>query len=286
MNVNPMSVDKQKEFRRRIKAHQKSRVAAFFVLPPLFEQEDEKLNDKLNAEASSATQEHESQYNALKHGGYSEELILPGENLEEFEVLHKDLKEEWNPIGASEQDAVLTLAFCHWQKRRVNRWYNDEVAWLSEHPGLDQIQSLEWYLHLLDRAKTIRLAHDIIRKLPEHYLQYMSPELDKPYTDEKKEIQRLRDWLLVCIGVDEYRLDFEKDTLIFKAETGVLLRELTEKKLAIEARLDSQIDKAIKRLAQIKTLKQVIQVQAFPAKTENHRRGLPPPTAEVTDEAA
>src|SRR6516225_11832980 len=78
MNVNPMSVDKEKEFRRRIKAHQKSRVAAFFVLPPLFEQEDEKLNDKLNAEASSATQVNESQYNGLRHGGYSEELILPG----------------------------------------------------------------------------------------------------------------------------------------------------------------------------------------------------------------
>jgi hypothetical protein len=41
------------------------------------------------------------------------------------------------------------------------------------------------------------------------------------------------------------------------AVTRSVLRELTEKKIALDARLDAMIDKTIKRLAQIKTFKQV-----------------------------
>jgi len=92
--------------------------------------------------------------------------------------------------------------------------------------------------------------------------------------------------MLEFVAVDEIKLDFAKDTLKFKAEVAQLLRDLTEKKIAIDARLDSQIDKTIKRLAQLKTLKQVIQVQAVPVKIENDRCALPLPATEVSDGAA
>lgn len=82
--------------------------------------------------------------------------------------------------------------------------------------------------------------------------------------------------MLEFIALDEYKTDFEKDTLKFKADAALLLRELTEKKIATEVRLDSQIDKTIKRFAQLKTLKQVIQMQALPAEIETHRRAPPP----------
>jgi hypothetical protein len=54
------------------------------------------------------------------------------------------------------------------------------------------------------------------------------------------------------------------------------MRELTAKKIAQEERLDSMIDKTIKRLALLKTLKQVIGVQASTARIANHRGGSAP----------
>ena len=132
-----MSTEKEKELRRRIKADQKSRVLATLVPPPLIKEEDEKVYNELCAEASS--EEPGGQSNALKHGGYSEHLILPGENREEFELLHQDLIAEWMPSGASEKNAVLALALSYWQERRNNQWYYEEATWLSEHPAFDDI---------------------------------------------------------------------------------------------------------------------------------------------------
>jgi hypothetical protein len=44
----------------------------------------------------------------------------------------------------------------------------------------------------------------------------------------------------------------EQTSLAFKAEKAALLRDLTAKKIALDERLDSRIDKAVKRLAQLK----------------------------------
>jgi hypothetical protein len=57
--------------------------------------------------------------NAITHGAYAKDLLLPNESREQFELLHQDLIEEWNPTGTLENDTVLTLAKCIWQKRRI-----------------------------------------------------------------------------------------------------------------------------------------------------------------------
>jgi hypothetical protein len=48
----------------------------------------------------------------------------------------------------------------------------------------------------------------------------------------------------------------ETQSLAFKAEKMARLRELTAKKITLDERLDGRIDKALKRLAQLKTFKQ------------------------------
>jgi len=56
--------------------------------------------------------------NALRHGGYVRGL-LPWESQEEFEVLHKGLRDFWKPENILEEDAVLTLCQWMWTHRRV-----------------------------------------------------------------------------------------------------------------------------------------------------------------------
>jgi hypothetical protein len=48
----------------------------------------------------------------------------------------------------------------------------------------------------------------------------------------------------------------KRNCLSFEAEKAALLRDLTAKKIALDERFDFRIDKAVKRLAQLKALKQ------------------------------
>ena len=65
--------------------------------------------------------------NAVKHGVFAEVVILPGEDVKEFEELHQSLINEWNPDGPAEHDAVSTLAKCLWRKRRLVRYQQKEL---------------------------------------------------------------------------------------------------------------------------------------------------------------
>ena len=56
--------------------------------------------------------------NALRHGGYFRGL-LPWEVREEFEALHKGLREDLKPDGALQEEAVLSLSQWTWKRRRV-----------------------------------------------------------------------------------------------------------------------------------------------------------------------
>lgn len=56
---------------------------------------------------------------ALKHGVYSDVLILPGEDPQVFMKLYNGLVKEWDPQGPTEADAVSDLAKLMWRKSRV-----------------------------------------------------------------------------------------------------------------------------------------------------------------------
>jgi hypothetical protein len=53
--------------------------------------------------------------NAHNHGVFSETAILSGEDEREFEKLRAALIEEWRPVGAIEEDAVLSIAKAVWR---------------------------------------------------------------------------------------------------------------------------------------------------------------------------
>src|SRR6266540_3613454 len=57
--------------------------------------------------------------NALKHGGYANLGVLPGEDPAEFDRFHQSLVDEFEPSGPTEDDVVLSLAKCLWRKARL-----------------------------------------------------------------------------------------------------------------------------------------------------------------------
>ena len=57
--------------------------------------------------------------NALKHGAFSRELILPGEIRKDYERLLAELEAEYSPSGPTEIYLVNHLASLLWRQRRL-----------------------------------------------------------------------------------------------------------------------------------------------------------------------
>ena len=83
--------------------------------------------------------------NAQRHGVFAEPLILPGEDLREFEALHSALIEEWTPSGPSEQSRVFGMADAEWRKLRSRRFVQAKAIGNSlrpDHPAFDETRGL------------------------------------------------------------------------------------------------------------------------------------------------
>jgi len=63
----------------------------------------------------------QSNKNALVHGVYSSDIVLPWEKAEDFNELLKGIRLDFLPNGTTEDDVVFEIAVLHWKKRRFNR---------------------------------------------------------------------------------------------------------------------------------------------------------------------
>ena len=57
--------------------------------------------------------------NALVHGVYASDVLLPGESVEDFTNLYAAIRSDLNPEGTLEEEAVLDIVRLHWLKRRA-----------------------------------------------------------------------------------------------------------------------------------------------------------------------
>jgi len=63
----------------------------------------------------------QSNKNALVHGVYSSDIVLPWEKAEDFNELLKGIRLDFLPNGTTEDDVVFEIAVLHWKKHRFNR---------------------------------------------------------------------------------------------------------------------------------------------------------------------
>jgi hypothetical protein len=77
--------------------------------------------------------------NALVHGLYAKDILLPWDSRDEFQKLHEDLKAEFSPHGRAEEEAVLDLTILHWRKQMV--WRMCQTAVLKDPFTFDILQT-------------------------------------------------------------------------------------------------------------------------------------------------
>lgn len=71
--------------------------------------------------------------NALRHGLYASEIVLPWENEADFTALLEEFMNEYRPQGPTEQELVIDIARLRWLKRRImrsaqQRFHADAIA--------------------------------------------------------------------------------------------------------------------------------------------------------------
>ena len=206
--------------------------------------------------------------NALRHGGYSQG-ILPWESPEEFEALHKGLKEDWKPVGVLQEQAVLTLCQWMWRRRRVI--LASEISYLrSPVPeglktgelSLDDLAAYqgnvptrveEFIKAQIELADSLRKLSD---KIGEHYYwtntiegKEVQFQLAKLRSDVANLTGKVRDRDRV-LGGDSIRVAVEKITNLFDE---VYQPEEIEKQTRLLAMVDREIDRSIKRLYLLQT---------------------------------
>jgi hypothetical protein len=200
--------------------------------------------------------------NAQKHAVFSKFLIIGGEDPRQFEKLVDELAEEWQPEGKTEHDAVLDIAKGIWLKRRFQLFLMVKAtrnAGNPDHPSYDECIGLQNFLTYAKMSPEDAFSHG------SHFLrkdQLESLVKAYPKTNFKSETE----WFAAIENAITSTLFPIYDAVYSDSETYRALMnsaatfsdDLFDRAIALEERLNAMIDRATKRLIQIKAMKQVL----------------------------
>jgi len=206
--------------------------------------------------------------NAQKHGVFSKTAIVPGEDPREFEELYSGLVQEWEPAGATEEDAVLSIAKAVWRKRRVQKFLQVKLTknFLDpRHPSYNESFGLLGFL--LDFAAIMRTKPEVafeeyasrwLRADIVKYLRQKFPRSDFKSTSEwaRAIMDEIASMLLLASKIIEVPEAADMAALTLSAAS--LSDDLFRQELALDERLEAMIDRAVKRLIQTKAMKQML----------------------------
>jgi hypothetical protein len=227
---------------------------------------------------------------AYKHGGFSKTVLFPWEDADEFDALHRSLQDEWEPSGALEEDAVYTILTCIWRKRRIRDKRNlDTLAALQQKdlealsemplPFFDTKQETTMYA-LPHRPNSggrprfegkvshlIGFSSSLYGRLDEQFLEMsmnmLGGELKAHLMREvpKEKYSTTPEWVqAVKREVDEVLLPRAEmdspDYLAAKAAEFITTDRIIED-ITLGERLDAMVDRAMRRFAQMKFMKQI-----------------------------
>jgi hypothetical protein len=212
--------------------------------------------------------------NALKHGLYSQQVILPGEKPRDYALLCARLREEWAPEGPTEEELVERLAAQLWKRRRLHM--RGEAIMQAR---IDSIESR-------NRASNIRRY---LKELaPEFAAAQNAKEVESVLNKHKQYREIITDWVPRDPSQDEAKWGpaiaaYLAKLDVFEPISGsakipvvvdVLDYELERK---IDDRFDEAIDRTIKRLIQVKSSKAVFSTLYNPTRHSSKVIDVTPP---------
>jgi uncharacterized membrane protein YheB (UPF0754 family) len=191
--------------------------------------------------------------NALKHGANATEVMLWSERYEDYESLRAEVFLEFSPSGSTEEYLVRTLLDLRWRRRRLD--CHEQIT-------------------IQKRLHEIREKNEVSRHIEN--LRALAAEFNEATSGEKVEA------LLARLGYEESirkqwplqegedaktwgpkiakgLLSLRSESRHEQADEFIAVVDLEEFDVALARieRLDAMIDRTIKRLMQLKTMKQM-----------------------------
>jgi hypothetical protein len=194
--------------------------------------------------------------NALKHGANAQEVMLWGEKYEDYECLRAGLYEEWTPRGLTEEYEVQTLTNLLWRRRRIDR-YGQTTTQKRLNKLRDQnirsqhVDNLIALSAKFSEKKSFQEVEALVATLSSLYRNTILSS----YPLEKCEDPNT--WgFVIAKGLSSWKPEkrFEEADEFIE----IIDFETFDQELARIERLDAMIDRTIKRLMQIKTMKQML----------------------------
>ena len=235
--------------------------------------------EKTEAEGSK-TSKKAGNRNALCHGVYASDVILPWESETEYEQMHASFKDEWKPVGASEEQAVLDLTHWTWTKWRAAKmaqihYYSDPLI-----SDLLKSEKRSWE-EIREFRRTLPELADSNRDLANQLIEAMNGLLDdirkRPYStdtsDGKKaqlELAKLTNDVNVFIDDTKRMLlsnvdGLAKGTARVPAIFDLAYKpETMEQETRVMAFIEGRIDKILRRLTALKEYKRIAASQSRP----------------------
>jgi hypothetical protein len=177
--------------------------------------------------------------NALVHGFYAEDVLLPWESSGDFDNLVAELQEEFQPNGRMEREVILDLAHLRWQKQRLRKMWHAAahrdpfVGGLvaSANQSLQEIRD-----HLQTQTNEIHSSTAAARSSVMQFSAY----LIKLFGDLQKDLQ------------DELELKARRKNIVptnLKKFNDIIAKIRAEEKLRAEGNLKENQTKAAEALA-------------------------------------
>jgi len=187
---------------------------------------------------------------ALKHGAFSKIVFLPGEDPQDYEKLEQELFAEYKPSGRSEKETLEQIAKAMWQQRRLDLYEHFHLLQKRESP------LTEFELDPVDRA--LAACHKASGSKGEHVPLY--------HRKGQKTRGPVNGYTLaeIMAGVaDAERSDADK-----LLEFGSLVTiEHLDKRLDVDNKLQSKIDRLFRRFFQMKATKPIMGLGEGPLPT-------------------
>jgi hypothetical protein len=218
--------------------------------------EKSKPKQQSKSTAGDRTQKHP---NALKHGVFGMSL-LPGEDPESFAGLNLLLIKEWNPAGATEKDAVFSLAKGMWYKARLQKFLWGKVMACQHdpsHPAFDRVGTLQGVVGNLEIDPDC--LDQCLKLLPEDLRQRLERDFPKyDFETTSARAEAIKKGIQSVILPELQRVDKPPQVSFLEAST-ILPPDEFNHLIALEERIEAMIDRAIRRLGHTKTMKQMLE---------------------------
>jgi hypothetical protein len=202
--------------------------------------------------------------NALAHGVYGKDILLPWESRKDFNKLLADLRDEFRPEGRMENEIVFDLAHFRWQKYRLHQMYIAAAygdPFVSELVESRQKSWIGMRNHLIWKSTNEHALSKMVNEIFMEQVKESAKRLEKALREGKLDNSKTAQGKAFLDVSKNFTIPLI-EALEAEPSVGDSLRrtyspEYLEPIIRLEAMIDARIDKALARLVSLQEYKRV-----------------------------